>query len=271
MSDVVSSVIGLIRGLGIIDSKFVGAPQNTKTLQCEIYTICLKSLTNYGILALIPLTIDRLIAVVLPLKHKFIVTKRFSLFLIGTTWLPIVVSLIHATVELSLGTIEIEYNEKYHRCVSFGRYGDIVNVEEICLKVVPFFAIVVMHIIMLIFIIKNKLKFNRFLITATAIIMTTLLAYFPTIIADIWDIPMSYEVSQVLTITLYYVNGIVNPVIHVLAHPATQESIRSWRENIRMSLRRLSKNVREKSRTRMNAIGCDIVRSPTAGDKGLAD
>ena len=247
VSDVVISVIGLIRGLGIIDSRFVGAPQNTKTLHCEIYTICLKSLTNYGILALIPLTIDRLIAIVLPLKHKIIVTKKFSLFLIWATWLPIVVSFLHAIVELSLETIEIEYDEKYHRCVGSGRYAEIVKVEEICLKVAPFFAIVVMYIIMLMFIVKNRsLKINRFLITTTAIIMTSLLAYFPTIIADIWDIPMSYEVSQVLTITLYYVNGIINPAIHVLAHPATEKSIKSWRENIRMSSRRLLKNLREK-------------------------
>ena len=242
VSDVLVSVLGFVRGLGIIDSKFVGAPKNTATIQCEIYTICLNTLTNSGVLALIPLTIDRFIAIALPFKYRFIVTKKFSLFLITASWLPIVVSLLHASVAFSLDAIDIEYNEKYYRCASSGRYSKIVNIEEILLLMAPFFAIVVLHVIMLVFIIKNKLKFNRFLITAIAIIMTSLLAYFPTIIADIWDIPMSYEVSQVLTITLYYVNGIVNPVIHVLAHPATQESIRSWRENIRSSLRRLSKD-----------------------------
>ena len=252
------SALGFVRGLGIIDSKFVGAPKNTSTFQCEIYTICLNSLTNSGVLALIPLTIDRFIAIVLRFKYKFIVTKRFSLFLITASWLPIMVSLLHASVAFSLDAIHMEYNEKYYRCASSGRYSKIVNIEEILLLMVPFFAIVVLHVIMLVIIIKNKLKFNRFLITATAIIMTSLLAYFPTIIADIWDIPMSYEVSQVLTITLYYVNGIVNPVIHVLAHPATQESIRSWRENIRNSLRRLSKD--GSGNKRRNVISnCNIV------------
>ena len=257
------SALGFVRGLGIIDSKFVGAPKNTPNLYCKVYTVSLMTLTCSGILALLPLTIDRLIAIVMPLKHKFIVTENFSKFLITASWLPIVVSLIHALVELSLGTIEIEYNKKYHRCVSSGRYSDIVNVEEICFVLVPFVLVIVLYIAMLVFIVRRRLKFNRFLITATAIIMTSLLAYFPTIIADIWDIPMRYEVSQVLTITLYYVNGIVNPVIHVLAHPATQESIRSWRENIRNSLQEFSKD--DTKNNNANVDNCDIVLSPISG------
>ena len=268
VSDVVISVIGLIRGLGIIDSKFVGAPKNipqeNPTMYCKVYTVCMYALTYSGIPTLLPLTIDRFIAIVLPLKHKFIVTKKFSLFLIGASWLPIVIVLLHALVELVLGTIDIEYNEKYYRCVATNRYEEIVKAEEICLVMVPFFVIVALYITMLVFIIKNSFKFNRFLITATAIIMTSLLAYFPTVIANIWDIPMSYEVSQILTITLFYMNGIVNPIIHVLVHPATERSIRSWRANIRSSLRRFSKDDTENNQTITNVISesdCDIVCS----------
>ena len=237
VSDLVVSALGFVRGLGIIDSKFVGAPRSIPNMFCKVYTVLLYALPKSGILALLPLTIDRFIAIVFPLKHKFIVTRKFSLLLIAASWLPAALSLIHALVEFMLGTIDIEYNEKYYRCVASGRYSTVVNIEEICFLVAPFFAIVALHVIMLVFIIKNSLKSNRFLITATAIIMTSLLAYFPTIIADIWDIPMSYEVSQVLTITFFYVNGVVDPIIHVLAHPATQESIRSWRSNIGKSLR----------------------------------
>ena len=256
------SALGFVRGLGIIDSKFVGAPKNTSTLQCEIYTICLNSLTNSGVLALIPLTIDRFIAIVLPFEHKFIVTKKFSFFLIGATWLPILVSLLRAIVELSLGTIVIEYDKNYYRCVASGRYAKIVNVEEICFVLAPFFMVIVLYITMLVFIIRSRLKFNRFLITATAIIMTSLLAFFPTVIANIWDIPMSYEVSQILTITLFYINGIVNPVIHVLVHPATEKSIRSWRDNIKNSLRRFSKD--ETQNNQRDIIpNCDIMFSMT--------
>ena len=260
VSDIVTSALGFVRGLGIINSKFVGAPQNTATIQCKIYTICLNTLTNSGVLALIPLTIDRFLAIVLPFEHKFIVTKKFSLFLIGATWLPIAVSLLHAIVELSLRTIEIEYDEKYHRCVGSGRYAKIVNVEEICFVMAPFFMVIVLYITMLVFIIRSRLKFNRFLITATAIIMTSLLAYFPTVIANIWDIPMSYEVSQILTITLFYMNGIVNPVIHVLVHPATERSIRSWRDNIKNSLRRFSKDEAQNNKSN-DFLDCNIVFS----------
>ena len=130
VSDVVISVIGLIRGLGIIDSKFVGAPKNTPNLHCKVYTVCMYALTYSGIPTLLPLTIDRFIAIILPLKHKFILTKKFSLILITTSWLPIVMVLLHALVELISGSIDIEYNEKYYRCVATDRYEEIVKVEN---------------------------------------------------------------------------------------------------------------------------------------------
>ena len=240
-SDVMISLVGLIRGLGITGSRFVGAPNNMATILCKVYTICLNSFTVSGMLAMLPLTIDRLIAVVLPLKHKFIVTRKFSLSLIAASWIPIIVSFLYSLVALCLGTIDIDYNEKYYRCVGCGWYGKMVNVQEICLVMVPFFIVIAMYVTMFAFITISRLRFNRFLITATTIIMTNLLSYFPTIIANVWTIPMSYEVSQVL-ITLYYVNGIINPVIHVLAHPETEKSLRSWHTNMRNSIQTFTRN-----------------------------
>ena len=240
-SDVMTSLIGFFRGLGIIGSRFVGAPNNIATLSCKVYIICLNAFTVSGMLAMLPLTIDRLIAVVLPLKHKFIVTRKFSLFLIALSWVPIIVSLLYSLVALCLGTIDIEYNEKYYRCVGFGWYGKIINIQEVCLVMVPFIIVIAMYATMFIFMTMSRLRFNRFLITATTIIMTNLLTYFPTIIANVWTIPMSYEVSQVL-ITLYYVNGVINPAIHVLAHPETEKVLRSWSTNMRSSNQTFTRN-----------------------------
>ena len=44
-NDVVVSVIGIFRGLGMISTKFVGSPNNTTTLYCVVYTICLNTFT----------------------------------------------------------------------------------------------------------------------------------------------------------------------------------------------------------------------------------
>ena len=82
-----------------------------------------------------------------------------------------------------------------------------------------------MYIIMLIIIIKNKRQFGRFLAISSGIIVSSLLSYAPTVIAIAWSVPMSYEVSQILTVTLYYVNGIINPMVYFVAHPRTRQYV----------------------------------------------
>lgn len=44
-SDLMVSVIGIFRGLGMIDTKFVGSPNNSTTPGCVIYSICLNTFT----------------------------------------------------------------------------------------------------------------------------------------------------------------------------------------------------------------------------------
>ena len=221
------SLLGFIRGLGILDNRLVGAPGDQATLSCVIYTICLNGFTNSGIPALLPLTIDRLIAVVFPLRHRFVITKRVCGFMFGVNWLPVVVSLMYSTVGYSIGSVDMGYSVRYHRCVAVGSYSRVEELEEICLLMVPFFLIILMYGIMLCFIIRNRLKCGRFLVTATGIILTSLLSYSPSLIANIWNISLSYETSQILTVTLYYINGIVNPLIYVVVHPATKSYVKN--------------------------------------------
>ena len=222
------SIVGLFRGLGIVDSKFVGAPNDTITVNCVAYAMSVINLGFSGLLALLPLTIDRAIAVLLPLKHKLIITKKTCLLMFGVNWLPIVASLIHDTIAYIKGTIDIEYDKRYHRCVGTGRYSEITNYKDICLIFVPIVLLALMYGMMLFIIIKTKQRCGRFLITATGIIMTSILSYSPSIIADIFSIPLSYEVSQILTVTVFYLNGVFNPLIYVLAHPMMQKHIKAW-------------------------------------------
>ena len=62
---------------------------------------------------------------------------------------------------------------------------------------------------------------------ASGIILSSLISYLPSIIVNTWNVEMSYEVAQILTITLYYINGIVNPLIYFVAHPATRRQVRN--------------------------------------------
>ena len=121
--------------------------------------------------------------------------------------------------------ITIAYYHTYHRCVYSGKGS---NIEMICLYLAPFSFILLMYCLMLGVIIRSKRWCGRFLITARGIIMTSLLSYSPTVIASFGKIPLSYQVLQILTVTVFYTNGIVNPLIYLASHPVTREQVRSW-------------------------------------------
>ena len=44
--------------------------------------------------------------------------------------------------------------------------------------------------------------------------------------ADVASAPMSYSVAQVLTVTLFYVNSVSDPVIYVVGYPNAAENFR---------------------------------------------
>ena len=85
-----------------------------------------------------------------------------------------------------------------------------------------------MYIVMLTIIIKSKRKFGWFLVISSGIIVSSLLSYAPTVIAVAWSVPMSYEVSQILTVTIFYVNGIINPMVYFMAHPRSRQYVTEY-------------------------------------------
>ena len=227
ISDVMVSLAGVFRGLGIIDSKYVGAPDNIANLYCIVYTIVVHTFASSGMLALLPLTIDRGIAITFPIRHNSLVTRNASLLMIGITWLPLLVQLLHHTIGYIAETITVEYYDRYNRCVIFGHH---IVTELIILIVVPFFLILALYFVMLIIIVKSRIRCGRFLVTSLAIVITSLLTHSPSVITFIWDIPLSYEASQILTVYVYYTNGIINPLIYVATHPVARRYFtRRWR------------------------------------------
>ena len=226
VSDAVMSLAGFFRGLGIVDSKFVGAPAGTTTLTCAIYAMFVNTFACSGVLALLPLTLDRAVAVMFPLRHKEIVTERTCVVMFGVTWLPVFALLLSDTIAYTRGTVKIEYYKNYHRCVILGR--DFL-VQLVSLLLVPILLIVLLYVIMLLVIMRTRRTCGRFLATATGIIITSLLAYTPTAATATFNIRLNYELAQVLTVTVYYINGIINPVIYVATHPAALKYVRSFR------------------------------------------
>ena len=220
VSDVMVSLAGVFRGLGIIDSKYIGAPNDVMTPYCAWYAIFLQVLSSSGILAILPLTVDRAVAIILPLRHKAIITKKSCSFIFTANWLPVFALLIYNTVRFINGQLLVEFNYKYHRCVILGNHIPIVVQLY---YVIPFFLNFLLYCAMLFVINRSSQRCGRFLVAASGIIISSLLAYAPTIITMSWSIPMAYEVSQILTVTLFYTNGVVNPLIYVGSHPSARK------------------------------------------------
>ena len=137
VSDVLVSLLGVFRGLGIINSRFVGAPNNTTTPFCAIYKIFLTTFACSGISVLLPLTIDRAVAITLPLRHSSIITKKTCVVMFLANWLPNLALMLYEVIAWLTGTIQIEYNDRYYRCLMVT--GLIVgNIEKFCFVIIPF-------------------------------------------------------------------------------------------------------------------------------------
>ena len=217
VSDVLVSVAGVFRGLGIIDSTFVGAPNQIKTVYCVLHILLVNNtFASSSFFALIPLTLDRAIAIIRPLHHRSIVTQRTSVCLIVACWFPVIVTLIFDSAAYLTRAIAIEYFHKYHRCMIL---NDSAIIGRMFLFVSPFFLVLGLYGIMIIFIVRSGRPPSRFLAIASGIILTNLLAVSPSVVTIVWSIPLNYELSQILTVTLYYTNGIFNPLIYLGAHP----------------------------------------------------
>ena len=100
-------------------------------------------------------------------------------------------------------------------------------ITQVLFLFLPVVLVVLMYGIMLAIILQKRRRAGWFLCISSGIILTSLISYLPSIVVNTWDVHISYEVAQILTITLYYINGIVNPFIYFVAHPATRKQVRN--------------------------------------------
>ena len=202
----------------------MGAVNDTETPYCTVYILLLNSFGYSNVIALLPLTIDRAVAVILPLRHGSIITHKTCAVMLLSVWLSILIVLINYLVDFKSGTVAIKYSMKYHRCIMTGKTYDM---ENIFLFILPFMLILFMYGIMLFVIVRKKRSCGRFLLLSTGIIGSNMMCFTPTIITNLGAINMSYVATQLLYVTAWYMNGIFNPLIYFLSHPKTKKYLRS--------------------------------------------
>ena len=125
---------------------------------------------------------------------------------------------------------QIEYDSKYLRCVRIGSF-----VVQSFTIVLPFLLIITMYVVIAFQITRNSLHSRRILKTSTLVIFSGIVAYFPSCIANIFDMAMSYEFAQVLTVTFYYTSCVVNPMVYFCMHPRAKIAFSIWVRELRIS------------------------------------
>ena len=198
----------------------MGVVNGNETSYCTVYILLLNSFGYSNVIALLPLTIDRAVAVILPLRHGSIITHKTCAIMLLSVWLSILIVLINYLVDFKSGTVAIKYSMKYHRCIMIGKTYDM---ENIFLFILPFLLILFMYGIMLFVIVRKKRSCGRFLLLSTGIIGSNMMCFTPTIITNLGAINMSYVATQLLYVTVWYMNGIFNPLIYFLSHPKTKK------------------------------------------------
>ena len=164
------------------------------------------------------LTVDRFIAIVIPLRYKAIMKPAHCKTLVVFSWALLIIGLVNDIVSLSTGAkvrSKPDYNaEHFHFVPSFDKirkkltnvahnntitklyyilyfqmvYQDqyhrcIFKIDRTWKKMfyslIPFVAIIIMYTVMLIFLKKAKVESRKFLVTSFLIIATGVLAYLP--------------------------------------------------------------------------------------------
>ena len=223
VSDVLVSILGVFRGLGIIDGRFVGVVNNTATPYCAVYILLLSSFGLSNVVALLPLTIDRAVAVILPLRHASLINFKSCIFMFVSGWMSVFIVLVNYLVDYKNGNMVVKYVESYHRCEIFGK---TLLAEHLLLFIIPFLLILLMYGSMLFIIVKTSRSCGYFLFISASIIGSNLLCFAPGTISYFGVVKMRYETSQILNVTFWYVNGVLNPIIYLAIHPKTRAFVR---------------------------------------------
>ena len=91
---------------------------------------------------------------------------------------------------------------------------------------VPLILISLMYAAMTVSIFRNKIPVGRLLVTTTAILLSGVFVVIPQVLMVTMDLKMSFKVGKILTITVFHMNCIFNPIIYCLANPRISPQIK---------------------------------------------
>ncbi|KAL5263479.1 hypothetical protein ACHWQZ_G008752 [Mnemiopsis leidyi] len=222
-NDVFLSILGILRGVGLAKNLVSYKDHHGEpTLTCQIYAVVSSLFKNNLSWVLIPLTVDRFVAVVFPTRYTAWMTRRACILLIATPWTLLILLNIYDIITVMTGYIKLEYNPYQHKCM----YNEQrKRIEPLVLLLVPMVAICFLYLAMFTVILRHKIKSSRFFISTSAIILTGLLSTVPEILISTFEVKTSYEVFMIFGVTFFYINGVCNPLIYLGSHQKFQRQM----------------------------------------------
>ncbi|KAL5268690.1 hypothetical protein ACHWQZ_G002519 [Mnemiopsis leidyi] len=239
IADTLLALAGTQRGLGLVSTDLlIGGPRTSAF--CVIFALAL----NFVGWALIPITIERFVALVVPFKLQKLLTKQNCLLLCVTGWVPNIVCLIFETFSLlsdSPESLQVTYDPLYGRCTyNTHQLLDLyVFVKGIICFVVPLTLIVVCYVVIFVILVRKGIGTKRVLVISTLIVVTGVAAWAPTVIVHYADLEISKPVSHIFTITFFYSIGVLDPLIFIFGYKnmrAYMRGRRYYREHRRSEL-----------------------------------
>ena len=119
--------------------------------------------------------------------------------------------------------LQVKYTPNYHRCQVL-KPGYLPKISGLFSYTVPFIIILLIYTILLVHIIRQR-SFSaslKMLQVSTAIILSSLLWYTPTLITIFFGLKLEYKAAQILTVTMFYTGSLVNPFLYFLTHPSSR-------------------------------------------------
>ncbi|XP_063690045.1 G-protein coupled receptor 183-like [Bolinopsis microptera] len=225
ISDCLIAIVGMFRGLGIIDPSFVGFVGGNENGWCSAYLLFMMLVSYSNCPCMVALTIDRVVAIVRPFMHRTLFTKWVCIGICVAVWLPQVLFYCWFMVTMFTNeeTVSMEYYPNYHRCQNSYKNPWLRTARFVTLVWLPFSLIILMYSIIIYKVIRSGKTSIRLLAISSVIIVSGFICWFPSIISSIFSIPMNYKVAQVLTVSLFYMSSSTDPLVYVLLMPAVKD------------------------------------------------
>jgi len=212
-------LLGLaVRGPGLISPKlFLGGSDSPF---CTGYAFIIMFFGYVNNVSLVPITLDRCIAVVSPWRHKLIFRKSVCIALCILTWVPNLAFLVYELVQFSKGELKIPYRGEIGRC-GFDNFLTEETAKDVVCLWAPLAIILIMYVLILKEMIQNYHNVKKLMMTSAFIVIPSVLSWLPYFLFNILNSIIENDIPQNImhwSYIVFYVTVATNPLVYIFGY-----------------------------------------------------